>query len=78
MGGGFLGAPAACWWARTDVESTLTFQSRSLSASAAAWTCWRSLSQVPSADHSKCRLWTVFHGPKRSGSSRHCTPVLSR
>ena len=43
-GGGFVGAPATCWWARTTVESTLMFQSISPSASATAWTCWRSLS----------------------------------
>jgi hypothetical protein len=32
-------APAACWWARTMVESTEMSQSISPAASAAAWTC---------------------------------------
>lgn len=32
---------AACWWARTMVESIWTSQSISPAASAWAWICWR-------------------------------------
>jgi hypothetical protein len=77
--GAFLRAPAACWWARQEVESTLTIdQSIRPSASASARTAAKILSQVPSADQRLCRSYTVFHGPKRAGRSRHGTPVRSR
>jgi len=71
-------APAACWCARTIVESTEMSQSISPAASAAAWTRRSSISQVPSADHNRWRSLTVFHGPNRSGKSRQCTPVRTR
>lgn len=77
-GGGVLRAPAACWWARITVESTQMSQSIAPSASAAPWACWNSRSQVPSADQSRWRSYTVFHGPNRSGRSRHGTPVRTR
>ncbi len=48
-GGGSVRAPAACWWARTIVESTETSQSMSPAASASAWTSWSRRSHVPSA-----------------------------
>ena len=32
-------------------------------------------SQVPSADQRRNRSWQVFHGPYRSGRSRHGAPV---
>ncbi len=41
-------APAACWWARTTVESTLTFHSTSPTASLFVWAWASSLSHVPS------------------------------
>jgi hypothetical protein len=48
MRGFFLRAPAACWWARQEVESTLTMlQSIRPARSASAWTARRILSQVP-------------------------------
>ncbi|MDH6130334.1 hypothetical protein P3T39_007327 [Kitasatospora sp. GP82] len=75
---GALRAPAACWWARMTVESTETSRSMPPPASATAWTCWRSRSQVPSADHCECLLCTAFHWPNRSGRSRHCAPVRTR
>jgi hypothetical protein len=47
--GRFLRAPAACWWARQEVESTLAMdQSMRPAASASAWTARRILSHVPS------------------------------
>lgn len=77
-GGGACRAPAAWWCARTDVESSETSQSISPAVSASAWIRRRSISHVPSADHRRWRSCTVFHGPNRSGTSRHCTPVRIR
>lgn len=54
--GPFLRAPAACWWARTIVESTETAQSRSSSASAWATSAVKTRSQVPSTAHIHSRL----------------------
>lgn len=53
--GAFL-SPAACWWARTAVESTETSQSIPPAASSAAWMRDSSIFQVPSADQRRCRL----------------------
>jgi hypothetical protein len=50
--GPFLRAPAACWWARTTVESTETVQPMSSAASAAA----RTFSRVPPTAHLISRL----------------------
>lgn len=76
---GFLRAPAACWWARQEVESTLIMdQSMRPSASASARTAAKSVSHVPSAGQRRCRSYTVFHRPKRAGRSRHGTPVRCR
>jgi len=44
----FLDAPAACWWARAMVESTLTSQVINPAASARACNPVRTLAQVPS------------------------------
>ena len=33
--------------------------------------------RVPSTVHRRSRSWHVFHGPKRSGGSRHGAPVRS-
>src|SRR5215218_3606043 len=45
---GRLRAPAACWWARTLLESTLTTHSNSPTASDLVWAWASSRSQVPS------------------------------
>src|SRR5688572_14360264 len=45
---GRLRAPAACWWARTLLESTLTTHSSSPTASDLVWAWASSRSQVPS------------------------------
>lgn len=45
------------------------------SASANAITCCFSLAQVPSLAHRTNRVCAVFHGPYRSGMSRHGDPV---
>ncbi len=54
--GPFLRAPAACWCARTTVESTETAQLRSSSASACATSAANTRSQVPSMAHIRSRL----------------------
>ncbi len=67
--------PAASWWARTTEASTMeSSSSSSTSTSRAA----NSSSQIPLSDQLRNRLYTLFHGPKRSGRSRHGTPVLAR
>ena len=38
----------------------------------------RILSHTPAFVHSRNRLYTLCHGPKRSGKSRHGIPVFSR
>lgn len=77
--GGRCRAPAACWWTRHTVESTLTtLQSIRPSASASAWRALSTFSRVPSADHLRCLSWQVFHFPNREGRSRHGIPVRCR
>jgi hypothetical protein len=51
----FLRAPAACWWARQTVESTLT--SQVIRPFASAWTCSCSKTcfHVPSRRHRRNR-----------------------
>lgn len=44
----FLRAPAACWWARSTVESTATLHSTRPTASSRTWTCSSSFPHVPS------------------------------
>jgi hypothetical protein len=46
-------------------------------ASSLTTTRSRTRSQVPSAVHFCSRSWAVFHGPYRSGRSRHGAPVLA-
>lgn len=53
--GPFLRAPAACWWARTIVESTEAAQLTSSSASAWATRAVKTRSQVPSTAHIRSR-----------------------
>lgn len=63
-------APAACWWARTRVESIIT-DSKSGSPDRARNT----RAQTPAFDHRLSRWNTLFQAPKLSGSSRQCAPV---
>lgn len=49
-------APAACWWARTTVESTDTVQPMSSTASALAGTAAKIFAHVPSTAHLISRL----------------------
>lgn len=61
--------PAACTWARMIVESNIT-HSKSGACRAAKTVCYTPFF----AQGLNC--WkTLFHGPKRSGRSRHDAPV---
>ena len=71
-------APAACWCARTTVESTLTSQVISPAASARARKRARICAQVPSRCQDRNNPYTDAHGPYRSGTSRHGTPARVR
>lgn len=66
----FLGAPAAQEWARTIVLSIIKC---SMSGSAMKWECI--CSQMPLSHQRANRLYTLFHLPYCSGSSRHCAPL---
>lgn len=59
------------------MESTDTSQSISPAASASAWAVRSIRSKVPSAAHLRERVWSVAHGPYRSGTSRQAVPVLN-
>jgi hypothetical protein len=65
--------PAASWCARTVVASRMEPVSSTSMASSL-----KSRSQIPISAQRLNRLYTVFHGPKRSGRSRQATPVLVR
>lgn len=67
----FFLAPAACWWARMTVESSI-----SDSRSGSCQTC-RSRAQTPRSDQRLKRWKTEFHFPNRSGRSRQGVPVLA-
>ena len=72
-------APAACWCARMTLPSTKwTLQSTSPASSACRWTAAKIRSQIPTSRQRQNRLYTVDHGPYRSGRSRHGAPVRSR
>ena len=71
-------APAACWWARTTVESTDTSQVISPATSARACKQARIRAQVPSRCQDRNNPYTDAHGPYRSGTSRHGTPARVR
>jgi hypothetical protein len=64
-------APAACWWARMTVPSTMTH-----SQSASPRRASRTLCQTPLRFHRLKRVKAVFQGPKDSDRSRQGTPVL--
>ena len=71
-------APAACWCARiTDPSTKWTLQSTSPAASACCWMAAKIRSQIPASRQRQNRLYTVDHGPYRSGRSRHGAPVRS-
>ena len=72
-------APAACWCARITLLSTnWTSQSTAPAASSSCWTAANTRSQLPASRHRQKRLYTVDHGPYRSGRSRQGAPVRSR
>jgi len=66
----FLGAPAACWWARTMVESMNTSRNRRSLAKAANTRC-----HTPARDQRANRWYTLFQFPNCGGRSRHGLPV---
>ena len=62
-------APAACWWARMVVESSMR-HSRSGSCQTSK------IHPLTSRLHHRLNRWkTEFHSPNRSGRSRHGAPV---
>ena len=70
-------APAACWWARTELESMLNVHSTLPTASSLTMTWSRMRSQVPSLVQIRSRSCATFQGPQRSGRSRPRAPVRS-
>lgn len=63
-------APAACWWARTIVESSNKFDNSSSPPSASS-----TRPQTPRLHQRLNLLYDVFQGPNRSGKSRQGAPV---
>lgn len=65
--------PAASWCARMVLPSTIepVLSTRICSALNTRF-------QIPRRDQLLKRLYTLFHGPKRSGKSRHGIPVFAR
>ena len=63
-------APALCWCARTQLLSVLTS-----CRSASMLSSFKIFAKSPDCCHSLKRLYTVLHGPYRSGRSRHGAPV---
>lgn len=76
--GGAFRAPAESGWARTTVASTPTSHSPAPSPSQPTRSPSSTRTQVPSADHRWCRLYTVFQLPYEAGRSRHGVPVRVR
>ncbi|MGF6605059.1 hypothetical protein P3T23_009820 [Paraburkholderia sp. GAS448] len=66
----FFAVPAACWWARTIVLSMKTSSRSASPASSASTAC-----HISARDHLAKRWYTLFHGPKSGGKSRHGLPV---
>jgi hypothetical protein len=71
-------APAACWCARTTVESTLTSQVINPKPSARVCNAVTIRAHVPSRCQRRNRPYTVCHGPYRAGTSRHGVPARTR
>src|SRR6516162_9360612 len=63
-------APAACWWARTMVESTIRYSKSGSSDSAS-----KIRHHTPLALQRLKRRKTLFHSPNASGRSRQGDPV---
>ena len=63
-------APAACWWARTMVESSMTYSKSGSSAKAL-----KRLSHTPAFDQREKRRKVLFQAPTSAGKSRHGAPV---
>lgn len=74
----FFLAPAACWWARTTVESMLMSQVISSFASARTWSSVKIRCQVPSRCQRRNKSYARPHGPYSAGRSRQGTPVRTR
>lgn len=66
----FLSAPAACWWARTIVESINTS-----SKSASPWRAVATRCQTPYCSQRENRTYTECQLPNSAGRSRHGHPV---
>ena len=66
----FLGAPAACWWARTIVESINTS-----SKSASPWRAVATRCQTPYCSQRENRTYTECQLPNSDGRSRQGHPV---
>lgn len=69
----FLGAPAACWWARTIVASM-----KSSSRSASPWRASATRCQTPYASQRAKRTYTECQLPSSLGKSRQGDPVRAR
>lgn len=65
--------PDPSWWTRTTLEAIKKNWSCSLVRTASNVLC-----QTPRRDQLRNRLYTVFQFPKRSGKSRHGTPVRAK
>ncbi len=68
-------APAACWWARTTVASTICRRS---SAAPLAARAANTASKTPRSRQRAKRRHTVFHFPYRSGMARQLAPSRAR
>ena len=69
----FLGAPAACWWARTIVASM-----NSSSKSASLWRASATRCQTPYSSQRAKRTYTECQLPNSLGKSRQGDPVRAR
>jgi len=69
----FLGAPAACWWARTIVASM-----KSSSRSASPWRASATRCQTPYSSQRAKRTYTECQLPSSWGKSRQGDPVRAR
>jgi hypothetical protein len=69
----FLGAPAACWWARTIVASM-----KSSSKSASPWIASATRCQTPYSSQRANRTYTECQFPHSLGKSRQGDPVRAR
>src|SRR5688500_8608891 len=68
-------APAACWWARTTVLSSICKRSSAAPLPARAA---KSASSTPRSRQRANRRQTVFHFPYRSGTARQRAPSRAR